>query len=431
MNNWVEQLAPHSAVVVADAASDPKLVGAAIAEIGVSASEWAIETAQEIISAVQREFAASESPGVMTGREREAFEASLFTTLMALHNDTPAGEIVRPRGAEENVRESARQGVPMGTLLRTVWACHTRTQDALLRELEELFDPAELMPQVRTLNAALYSYVDLYVKGLTTEYQNELIAWSGHVPAERLHIMRSLLEGEQPTSTTERALGLRLTDHHLIGVAWQWSTRHIPDRQAELSRFGAQIGQALGASNTLVLHHDGLAEYWWTFSRLPDVNLDQVANDVTNPPWARLAIGELGAGLEGFRSSYATAQQAAKVGRKAAEGDFWSYSDVRLIALLSADEAAARRFVRDELQGLDGDEPKIAELRNTLRLFLKTGNSRILAARELHLAANTVAYRVGRASELLGRPATERPVETLLALELAHHFPAYLTDSMP
>jgi DNA-binding PucR family transcriptional regulator len=82
--------------------------------------------------------------------------------------------------------------------------------------------------------------------------------------------------------------------------------------------------------------------------------------------------------------------------------------------------------VREELAGLDGPEPKAVELRNTLRCFLKSGNSRLAAARELRLAPNTVAYRVARAAELLGRPAAERPTETLMALELASHFPDYL-----
>ncbi|MET1155062.1 helix-turn-helix domain-containing protein, partial [Arthrobacter sp.] len=45
------------------------------------------------------------------------------------------------------------------------------------------------------------------------------------------------------------------------------------------------------------------------------------------------------------------------------------------------------------------------------------------AAQALHLATNTVAYRVKRAADLLGRPANENPVTTLVALELAHAFP--------
>ena len=97
-----------------------------------------------------------------------------------------------------------------------------------------------------------------------------------------------------------------------------------------------------------------------------------------------------------------------------------------MVALLASDEQAARRFVRDELRGMTTGDAKSADLRETLRLFLRAGNSRLIAARELNLAANTVAYRVARASELLGRPAVERPTETILALELAEHFPDYL-----
>ena len=267
----------------------------AIAELGPSACRWAIEAAREIVGEVQREFAPGTS-GVMTGHELEAFEAGLLTTLIALHSETPADEVVRPRGAEENVRVSARQGVPVGTLLRTVWSCHTRTQEALLRELQTFVTPSEFLPTLLALNAALYSYVDQYVKALTTEYQNELIAWSGHIPAERLHIMTSLLAGEEAAPSAERTLGLRLTDHHLVGIAWQSSARHVPDRQAELSRLGTRIGRALGASTALTFHHDGVADFWWTFTADPSLDPGRALRSVDLPGWGRLAIGEPGSG---------------------------------------------------------------------------------------------------------------------------------------
>lgn len=427
MNTWVAQLKAHGTTTVEDARSDPQLIGAAGAVIGDDACAWAIEAAHDIIEAVKHDFMAEESIGVMTGHEGEAFEAGLLTTLVALRAGTPAPMVIRPRGAAENVRLAARQGVPVGTLLRTVWACHTRAQDALIRELETLTGAAEFSTTLLTLNAALYAYVDSYVKSLTAEYQDELVAWSGHIPAERLQTMRSLLAGEPSSPAAEQVLGLRLTDQHWIAIGWQPTDRRVPDRQAELSRFGVQVGRALGVASTLVLHHDGLADLWWTFTVAPsEERFRDVVLSVGLPAGAALAIGRPGGGVEGMRSSHASALQAAKVGRRAGGEGLWWYRDVRVMALLGADEPAARRFVLEELHGIDGTSAKTADLRDTLRCFLQAGQSRLLAARELNLAANTVAYRVARASELMGRPATERPLDTLLALQLAHHFPDYL-----
>ncbi|QCB98812.1 hypothetical protein E5206_02865 [Arthrobacter sp. PAMC25564] len=46
----------------------------------------------------------------------------------------------------------------------------------------------------------------------------------------------------------------------------------------------------------------------------------------------------------------------------------------------------------------------------------------------MHLATNTVAYRVKRAAEVLGRPINENQAVTLAALEMAHTFP-HLMDA--
>ncbi|KQW42667.1 hypothetical protein ASC77_23705 [Nocardioides sp. Root1257] len=66
-------------------------------------------------------------------------------------------------------------------------------------------------------------------------------------------------------------------------------------------------------------------------------------------------------------------------------------------------------------------------LRETLRVWLQSSASRTATAEQLYIAVNTVSYRVAKAGYLLGRPAGDRSVETLLALELAHYFPDYLT----
>ena len=91
--------------------------------------------------------------------------------------------------------------------------------------------------------------------------------------------------------------------------------------------------------------------------------------------------------------------------------------------MLMSDPNAARMFVQRELRGALGMTAKVVDLRTTVRLFLENGGSRVMTASALNLAATSVAYRVSRLSDLLGRPVADRPVETLLALQLLHRFP--------
>jgi DNA-binding PucR family transcriptional regulator len=58
-------------------------------------------------------------------------------------------------------------------------------------------------------------------------------------------------------------------------------------------------------------------------------------------------------------------------------------------------------------------------LRETLRLYLAGGRSRQQVAAAMYINRNTVAYRVQKASQLLGRPIEEDAFEVRLALEIA------------
>jgi DNA-binding PucR family transcriptional regulator len=140
----------------------------------------------------------------------------------------------------------------------------------------------------------------------------------------------------------------------------------------------------------------------------------------------KLAVEVVDAGLDGFRRSHSAALQAHHVGHLTPFGDFWAYEEIRVVALLAKDQTVARMFVRRELEGLMGSEPRMVELRNTVRQLLRAGSSRSAAAQILNVATNTVTYRVGRAGELLGRSVADQPVETLLALDLADYIPQFI-----
>lgn len=426
MKKWIENLAPRPGEKLLEPATEAESVTRAISEIGPSATAWAVGTAARIVAEVAVELRRGDSPTRITGAEREACESSLLTTLVALHRGTPAKDVIRPRDAAENVRLSVRQGVPIHAVLRVVWMCHTKAQDALLREIAKQIEGDKLITEVRELSAALFAYVDSYVTDLTDEYEDELAAWKGRIPAERLRIMTSLLDGSPPDADAERILGLRLTNHHLVAVAWSETGGHVWELEEQLARFGAEAARLLDAAGVLVLHRGNLTEIWWTFNTKPSADYAERLRKAPAPAWMKFALGIVDNGLDGFRRSHFAASQAHHVGNLTPFGNFWAYEDIQVVALLANDRAAAEMFVRRELNGIMGAGPRMVELRHTARQFLRTGESRSAAAQILNVASNTVTYRIGKAGALLGRAVGDRPLETLLALDLAYYFPQFI-----
>ena len=95
------------------------------------------------------------------------------------------------------------------------------------------------------------------------------------------------------------------------------------------------------------------------------------------------------------------------------------YTQVELVSLLACDLPRAREFVASRLGPLAAPGEPTQRLRETLRVFLALGGRSARAAKELYVHQNTVAYRIKRAEELLGRRVTEDPVELICALTLA------------
>ena len=96
-----------------------------------------------------------------------------------------------------------------------------------------------------------------------------------------------------------------------------------------------------------------------------------------------------------------------------------SYARVELVSLLAGDLPRARAFVAGQLGPLASTAEPAERLRDTVLAFLASGGSATRVAKELYVHQNTVAYRVKRAEEMLGRKVTERPVELTCALTLA------------
>ncbi len=89
----------------------------------------------------------------------------------------------------------------------------------------------------------------------------------------------------------------------------------------------------------------------------------------------------------------------------------------------------AKTFVTRELGPLAQQSRAASDLRQTLAAYLDTERSLIRAAERLHVARNTVAYRVRKAEDLLHRDLHDRTTELQCALRLAAMLPDTLLSS--
>lgn len=130
------------------------------------------------------------------------------------------------------------------------------------------------------------------------------------------------------------------------------------------------------------------------------------------------------AAASGVLGAVAEARHAMRLGqRRGGRNQVVAGEEVaahRLLLASTPDEL--RRSLRERLLGpvLDYDTAHGSDLSGTLRAFLECSGSPTVAATRLHVHVNTLRYRIGRASDLLGTDVTEfsNQVDLYLALQM-------------
>jgi DNA-binding PucR family transcriptional regulator len=422
---WLDAL-KSSAGEAVPAVSSMATLAIAQQVVGAKATAWAVAVASRISDEVEKEAAASKSGLPVTGLERQACEACLLVVLCLLHSPDALVPFP-PEEAIDQVRLAVRQGASVDRILRVVWMCHTGVQNALLEVVASNVPADRLSAEIRNVTDRTFTFVDGLVRELSAIFDAEQAAWHDRLVASRRDTVDEILTtGTAPEGAAE-LLGVRLGSHHIAAVLWPAQPMRSVEWRADALRFVDRVTRALGADGSLVIQRaDASAEIVWSFAGAPPSDVVQGIVKADLPGGAGLAVGPPGSRVDGFRSSVLGAREAARLGRLCEVPGTWSYERSALLALLTHDHEAAGRFVRHVLAGLCGRDAKSEAIRETLRLYLESGRSRVAAARELHLAANTVAYRVHQAEEYLGHSLDEHPTEMVIALQLARALPRLL-----
>ena len=324
-----------------------------------------------------------------------------------------------PASALEYARRLAQRGVPVSALLRAYRLGQAECQQLMLEAFaRDTDDPAAIVAATIEFSAATFAYIDGISEQVVQAHSEERRRWLLTSAATRSAQVTTVLAGDAlDVGQAERLLGYDLGRRHLGLVGW---CDPGPDALRLLGREVRRVATDLGClGDPLVVPADAATVWAW----LPLPRAGDPRAVATATPGLRLAVGEPGTGLEGFRASHRQALAARAVALGADERSstaVTTYAEAGLVALLRTDVGDLAAWVRGVLGDLAKDDEPHARLRETVRVLLAHQGSHTAAAAELSLHRNTVLYRARKAEEARGRPLDDGRLDVEVALLACH-----------
>jgi PucR C-terminal helix-turn-helix domain/GGDEF-like domain len=358
----------------------------------------------------------------------ESCRSNLGMIMSMLSDGTRPSLATPPPDALAYAKEYVRRGFGFGTLQRAYRIGQATLSKMWLQELQRRADDAgQLADTFGFFNDWLFVWVETLENRLTEYYMAERERQLRGTSAIRVEQVRAILEGAVvDVRSVSARLKYELDRMHLAYVVWpDEGTLDAPNGNilfAAMEHIAAEVAELLGASDHISIPLSGYLACWAGFRESPLAQGSVGRLEHLNHRAICVALGEPGGGVGGFKRSHEEALLARRVHRlrdKQARGGCVRFADVALEAMLTQSREEARRFVDHELGRLaEGDDSSL-RLRATLSVFLEERASFAGAAERLGIHKNTVAYRIRRAEELLGRGVRERQLELQTALRIA------------
>src|SRR6476659_4562802 len=343
-------------------------------------------------------------------------EANIGQVLGMLAHGARVADITVPHEALNFLRGNVRRGLPLAVILRSYRLGHAWLWETWSEVLQERVDDSgELVAGQDESSAFMFAYVDRISGALVAEFGTERERMLRSAEQLRADTVRAIIGGDAvDTEAASRRLGYELRRHH---VAMRVSSG--ASEVEGLERAVREAVAALAGGEPLVIPSGAARFDVWCGSFDPPAT--EGLEHYEPPPRVLVAFGKPGEGVAGFRNSYGEAKQAARIGALIGDSksSVTSYARVELVSLLAGDLPRARAFVASQLGPLAIKGGTAERLRETVLAFLVSGGRPTRVAEELFVHKNTVAERVKRAEQMLGRGVNESPLELEAALTLA------------
>lgn len=357
--------------------------------------------------------------------------ANIDTVFSAIRHAIPIEQVEPPTAALEHARRLAQRGVSINALTRAYRRGHKAVLEAAYQEIRQSeLDPRLGLDTFGRMTMVTFDYIDQISAQVVAAYEQERSRWQESWNSLRALRVRELLDGgdvDVDAVTTAIRYPLRRTHLALVLSSHDDSGG---DELVTLERFAQDIAESLGATESaLFVAVDRLTGWAW-IPLIPETASAAIATLhrlwQTHPDGPAIAAGQPAPGVAGFRQSHRQAQGvrdvALSLGPTAPQVIAAGDAGVAIAALVGGDIGAARAWVVEVLGPLAGTGDSDERLRETLRVYLRSGSSFKAAADELHLHYNSVKYRVRRAVERRGRPIGTDRLEVEVALLLCQWY---------
>ncbi|HEX3753392.1 MAG TPA: helix-turn-helix domain-containing protein [Streptosporangiaceae bacterium] len=348
--------------------------------------------------------------------------SNIGTCLQILQHQIELSTVQAPVAALEYARRQAQRGTSLPALIRSYRLGHTCFSEWLFQELPRQTGNAELITAATlSMTRIVAGYVDQTSEEIVATYASEREHWLRKRSAARAAGIRALLSGDRVSiSATEATLGYRLRQYHVGLVCWAGETAVAMDNITRLEHAISHVAEKIaGPGEPLFLPRDESSAWAWLALGIRDQfdTAGVAAADVDGD--LHFAFGDAAKGIAGFRLTHQQALAAQSVGLAAdpASPRLVTFSEVAPVAMMLGSPDLLRAWVLATLGGLAADDEQQARLRDTLLVFLQSGGSYKTTAERLMLHKNTVQYRIRKAEESLGRPASQHRQDVELALQ--------------
>ncbi|MEU8632570.1 helix-turn-helix domain-containing protein [Amycolatopsis sp. NPDC048633] len=407
--SWLRALRPDDQNILAGAASRPELVAELSEMIGEGAVGWAVERSETLFERV-----GWTAPFGDYRMARSVPEAIVLSAVLCLCTGRPVTETLLSEATN-----AIRHAVPRGLSVEQIMQGLQRTVNNLTAELFAFADRTlpsnRITPAGRQAVSDLLAWLDSLTEILVENFSAERQRWLESAAYVRRDLVESVLDGTIDREPSLERLGYDLSQQHVALILWA-SDGSEQDPQL-LERSAVQLLDQAGCTARLLVFV-GPAKLWAWGSRARQApRRPQAAPDVTD---FRVAAGLPAGGIAGFRESHRQAALAERMSRLLPrERRLFDFADLDLPLLMSDDLSRARDFVLRHLGPLSSPDDASAELRSTVQAYLEHARGVGAAAEQLHVAKNTVLYRVRKAEQLLDRSLKEDHLRLQVALHLA------------
>ena len=383
------------------------------------------ELAAQAVGRMRTELPALFPDQQMVTEHLVSTEASLRQVAQVIEAGADPRKVDLPPSTTAIARAAAQRQAPLADLMRfyrlaqeLVWQwMHARIVAAEP-------GPADLAKAIELATGWIFGYVDGALVRAEQAYESERETWLRGAAAARATAVDDILAGrERDGHRASVRLRYDVNRRHIGLLAW---VDEVPtgggDAQALLGGVIADVTAAAGADSHLVHPVGSLAVAGWVSRREP---FTEAAVGAPPQPGVRLALGDPGAGLTGFRDTHLQAAHARRVAALTGPGGdrVTHYREVAVAALASADSEHAASFVTRVLGPLAAPDEDTVRVATTLAVYLQENRSRARTAKRLIVHPNTVSYRVNQAEQILGRSIDTDVLELSVALALLPTLP--------